>query len=156
MKEPNWIKNAYQGTDVNWATTQAEIYKRLGDLGIYEIRFTNMRDRFALEFLVTVEKNEKPRAVRIIVPLKYTGENEDQRRKELNVIHRMLLNHLKAKFIAIGKGLTEFEQEFMAHLIITDINGNSRTIGEMLLPEYKKQIDEGKGGDFNLLGPGSK
>jgi hypothetical protein len=39
----------------------------------------------------------------------------------------------------------------MAHLIITDKAGNSRTMGEMLLPEYKKQIDEGKGGDFSLL-----
>jgi hypothetical protein len=96
----------------------------------------------------------KPRAARIVIPLKYVGEDEAKRTKALNLIHRILLNHLKAKFLAIGTGLAEFEQEFMAHLIVTDKQGNSRTMGEMLLPEYKKQIDEGTGGDFNLLPSG--
>jgi hypothetical protein len=155
MKTPNWIRNAYKGTDVHWARTQAEIYKKLGEMGIYEIRFTNLRDKFALEFLVTIEEAMKPRAVRIVIPLKYTGEDETRRTKELNLVHRILLNHLKAKFLAIGTGLAEFEQEFMAHLIITDKAGNSRTMGEMLLPEYKKQIDDGQGGNFTLL-PGPR
>ena len=151
MKTPPWIKNAYKGTIINWAKTQADIYKKLGEIGIYEIRFTNLRNKFALEFLVTVNEGQKPRAVRIIIPLQYTGEDENKRERQLNMVHRVLLNHLKAKFLAIASGLTEFEQEFMAHLIITDKEGNSRTMGEMLLPEYKKQIDEGKGGNFNLL-----
>ncbi len=153
MKQPSWIKNAYKGTVVNWAKTQAQIYKMLGELGIYEIRFTNLRDKFALEFLITIEEDQKPRAVRIIIPLQYSGSDEKRREKELNMVHRILFYHLKAKFIAITQGLTEFEQEFMAHLIITDKAGNSRTMGEMLLPEYKKQIDEGRGGNFELLPP---
>lgn len=154
MKKPSWVKNAYKGTIINWAKTQAEIYKKLGEMGIYEIRFTNLRDKFALEFLVTVVEGTKPRAVRIVIPLQYTGEQEEKRTKELNLVHRILLNHLKAKFLAIANGLTEFEQEFMAHLVINDKNGNSRTMGEMLLPEYKKQIDDGRGGNFNLLPSG--
>jgi len=151
MKQPPWIKNAYKGTIINWAKSQAEIYKKLGEMGIYEIRFTNLRDKFALEFLVTIDDSAKPRGVRIVVPLQYTGSDEAKRERQLNIVHRVLLNHLKAKFLAIASGLTEFEQEFMAHLIITDKSGNSRTMGEMLLPEYKKQIDEGKGGNFELL-----
>lgn len=151
MKQPRWIKNAYSGTVVNWASRQAQIYKMLSELGIYEIRFTNLRDKFALEFLVTVGEDQKPRAVRIVIPIKYKGENEDARRRELNIIHRVLLNQLKAKFVAIAQGVSEFEQEFMAHLIITDSKGNSRTMGEMLLPEYRKQVDEGGGVNFNLL-----
>ena len=154
MKKPAWVKNAYKGTVVNWAKSQAQIYRMLGDLGIYEIRFTNLRNKFALEFLVTTEEGQKPRAVRIVVPLQYDGDNDDKRQKELNIVHRVLLNHLKAKFVAITQGLTEFEQEFMAHLVISDKEGNSRTMGEMLLPEYKKQIEEGRHGDFKLLGPG--
>lgn len=63
----------------------------------------------------------------------------------------MLLNHIKAKFIAIGKGLVEFEKEFMAHLVITDKEGNSRTMGEALLPQYRKNIDSGENQDFKLL-----
>lgn len=36
-------------------------------------------------------------------------------------------------------------------MLITDKNGNSKTMGEMLLPQYNKAIDEGKGKDFKLL-----
>jgi len=147
----SWTNKAYKSTQVNWAKTQAQVYKMLGELGIYEIRFTNLKDKFALEFLVTLEEEQKPRAVRIVVPIKFTQNDEVKRTKELNIIHRILFNHLKAKFIAIQSGLTEFEQEFMAHLLITDKNGNSTTIGETLLPQYKKAIDTGQGGDFIML-----
>ena len=68
-------QHAYQSTSVNWAHSQSEIYRKLGELGIYEIRFTNLRDKFALEFLVQLRPDEKPRAVRLIVPLKYAGDN---------------------------------------------------------------------------------
>lgn len=127
----------------------------LGELGIYQIRFTNLKDKFALEFLVEVLEEQKPRAVRIIVPLSYTGDDEARRQKELNVVHRILFNHLKAKFLAIGTGLTEFEQEFMSHLIITDKKGNSTTMGEMLLPQYKESLESGENKDFKLLGDGN-
>jgi hypothetical protein len=39
--------------------------------------------------------------------------------------------------------------------VIKDKHGNSGTMGEMLLPEYRRSIEEGKGGDFKLLGDGS-
>jgi hypothetical protein len=151
MKTVSWAARAYRGTDVPWPRSQAEIYKMLGDVGIYEIRFTNLRDRFALEFLVQLQERQKPRAIRIIIPLTYRGEDEKQRTKELNIVHRVLINHLKAKFVAIQSGLAEFEQEFMAHLVITDKHGNSRTLGETLLPEYRRSIDEGGNPDFKLL-----
>ncbi|MCH7541958.1 hypothetical protein IH981_04265 [Patescibacteria group bacterium] len=155
MKSPNWIKIAYKNTSVNWAKTQTEMYKKLNELGIYDIRFTNLKDQFALEFLVQVNEGEKPRAVRIVVPLKYHGEDEKKRLPELNIIHRVLLNHLKAKFIAISLGLTEFEKEFMAHLIITDKHGNSTTMGEAILPQYQKNLESGENKDFKLLGGGN-
>ena len=156
MKNINWAKKAYKSTQVNWAKTQAQIYKMLGELGIYEIRFTNLRNKFALEFLVQIEEGQKPRGVRIVVPIKYQGEDEKEREKELNIIHRILFNHLKAKFVSIQTGLTEFEKEFMAHLIITDKTGNSTTMGEMLLPQYRKGIEEGKNQDFKLLESGEE
>jgi len=152
MNTPDWVKNAYKGTDVHWSRSQTEIYKMLNQLGIFEIRFTNLKDRFALEFLVVIEGLEKPRAVRIVSPIQSSeSTSEDKRTKELNIIHRMLLAHLKAKFVAIGRGLTEFEQEFMAHLIITDNHGNSTTMGETLLPQYRKNLDSGENTDFKLL-----
>jgi hypothetical protein len=66
LKKAN-IKNAYRGTDVHWSKSQTEIYKMLNELGIYDIRFTNLKDKFVLEFLVTLVQGEKPRAVRITV-----------------------------------------------------------------------------------------
>jgi len=151
MKQPDWIKNAYKGTVINWARSQAEIYKKLGELGIHEVRFTNLKDKFALEFLVQLDEEDKPRAVRIVIPLQHDCEDERGRQRELNIIHRVLLNHLKAKFIAISQGLTEFENEFMAHLVITDNKGHSTTMGEMLLPQYKQAIESGENKEFKLL-----
>lgn len=150
-----WYQKAYKSTSVHWSKSQSAIYKILGELGIYEIRFTNLKNQFVLEFLVRISEEEKPKGVRIVVPISYSGEDENKRTKELNIVHRILFNHLKAKFIAIKAGLTEFEQEFMAHLIITDKAGNSKTMGELILPQYKKQIEEGGGGEFKLL-PGGE
>lgn len=153
MKKVSWIQSAYTSTQVHWAKSQHAIMKILQDLGIEQIRFTNMLDRHILEF-VSNEQDKIPRGVRIITPLKAkSSDTPEKRNKELNIIHRILFNHLKGKFIAIASGLTEFEQEFMAHLIITDKNGNSTTMGEKLLPQYEKMIEGGKGGDF-LLGDG--
>ena len=92
--------------------------------------------------------------MRINSPLQTITDNEAKRTKELNITHRMLVAHIKAKFLAIGRGLTEFEQEFMAHLVITDAAGNSRTIGDALLPQYRDNIDNGSNKPF-MLGEGN-
>lgn len=123
----------------------------LNELGVYDVRFTNLKDKFSVEFLITLNENEKPRAVRIMTPLLYTLEDESKREKELNIAHRMLKNHIKAKFIAVGRNLVEFEREFMAHLVFTDNNGNSQTVGDALLPQYRNQIEKGNGDDLKLL-----
>ena len=151
MDQPNWIKNAYKGTDVHWTRSQGEIQKMLNELGIYDIRFTNMRDKFALEFLVQTEQSKKPRAVRILTPLQHSATDDRMREKELNIAHRMLKNHIRAKFIAVGRGLVEFEREFMAHLLITDKAGNSTTMAEALLPQYESQIENCNGDELKLL-----
>ena len=56
--------------------------------------------------------------------------------------------------MAIDSGLTEFTEEFMPHLIVSDKKGNSTTLGEVMLPQYKKAIDSGEQKDFKLLGDG--
>lgn len=142
MKKVSWIENAYKTTDVYWAKSQASILKMLEQVGISETRFTSLSDRFILEFMAQIDERSIPKAVRIIVPLHYTSADPEKRNKELNIIHRILLNHLKAKFVAIGNGLTEFEQEFMSHLVITDKAGNSTTMGEALLPQYEQNLSD--------------
>lgn len=123
----------------------------LEQVGINQIRFTSMPDRFILEFMAQFDERSIPKAVRIIVPLRTRPDGApDKRNKELNIIHRILLNHLKAKFVAIGNGLTEFEQEFMSHLVVTDKAGKSTTMGEALLPQYEKSLVDGEVVQFRL------
>ena len=154
MKKVSWIENAYKNTSVYWGKSQSDIMKMLAQVGIDEVRFTSLPDRFILEFMAKIDENSIPKAVRIITPIKISAEeNPDKRNKELNTIHRILLNHLKAKFVAIGNGLTEFEQEFMSHLVITDKSGRSTTMGEQLLPQYQKNLDDKTMPKF-LLGNG--
>jgi hypothetical protein len=142
---------AYRGTKVAWAKTQTKIVKLLNSKKIFETRFTNLQDKFVLEFRATNEA--KPIAIRIIVPLK-TQSTENKQQQELNIMHRVLFHHIKAKFIAIECGLTEFMEEFMPHLIIMDKNGNSTTMGQTLLPQYKESLESGKQKPF-LLGDGN-
>jgi len=146
------MKNyAYKGTKVNWAKSQTAIVKLLNDRGIYQTRFTNLEDKFAVEFVANLEGVEKPVGVRILVPVRYKGDDEKMRGQELNILHRILFYHLKAKFVAIDNNLTEFMEEFMPHLIVMDKNGNSTTLGQTILPQYNKQLEEGKSKDFKLL-----
>ena len=129
--------------------------RMLEQVGITQTRFTSLEDRFILEFMARANEKQIPRAVRIVVPLgTRPGDAADKRNKELNIIHRILLNHLKAKFVAIGNGLTEFESEFMAHLVITDKNGRTSTMGEALLPQYQQNLEDKTMPKF-LLGEGN-
>ena len=151
----NTMKNyAYKSTSVSWAKSQTAIVKMLTARGIYSSRFTNMKDKFAIEFLAPQDKG-KPVGVRILVPMTYDDENEKKREQELNRMHRILFYHLKAKFVAIDSGLTEFMEEFMPHLIVMDKRGNSTTMGQMMLPQYKSSIESGEQKDFKLLGDGN-
>lgn len=142
--------SAYKDTSVNWAKSQTQIVKLLTAQGIYESRFTNLEDKFALEFRVIDKQMPKPVAVRIVVPFK-KEENEKKREQQLNRLHRVLFYHLKAKFVAIESGLTEFMEEFMPHLVIMDKNGNSTTMGQALLPQYTQSLESGEQKEFKLL-----
>ena len=143
--------NAYKHTQVSWAKSQTSIVKLLNAHKIYQTRFTNLEDKFAIEFMANVPESPKPVGVRILVPIKYKGNDEKKRTQELNSLHRVLFHHLKAKFIAIESGLTEFMEEFMPHLIVMDKKGNSTTMGQVLLPQYKSSLDNGQQKEFKLL-----
>lgn len=146
---------AYSSTSVHWSRSQPQIVKMLNDRNIYSTRFTNMEDKFAMEFISPVPGQDKPVGVRIIIPLSKKKTDDKNREQELNRLHRVLFYHLKAKFVSIDSGLTEFMEEFMPHLVIMDKSGNSTTMGAVLLPQYKKNLDSGEQKEFKLLGDGS-
>lgn len=142
------MKNyAYKNTSVNWAKSQTGITKLLNQRGIYESQFTNLKDRFVLQFRVVEEGVKKPVMVRILVPIQYDGEDEIKRGKELNMLHRVLFYHLKAKFVAIDSGLTEFMEEFMPHLV----TNSGQTIGQTILPKFKEALKSGQQKEIKLL-----
>lgn len=145
------MKNkAYVGTEVHWAQSQTGIVRLLNQRGIREIRFTNLEQKFALEFRAT-DGLPQPISVRIVVPIAYRGDSDEKRGKELNRLHRVLFYHLKAKFVAIDNDLTEFMEEFMSHLVVTDKSGNSSTMAQVLLPQYTRSLESGEQKEFKLL-----
>ena len=151
---------SYKKTSVNWAKSQTGIVKLLNQNNIYESRFTNLENKFALEFRKMEKQNNKevggfikPIGVRVIVPF-HTKKDDIKHEQEMNYLHRVLFYHLKSKFIAIDSGLTEFSEEFMPHLIIMDKNGNSTTMGQALLPQYNDALESGEQKEFKLLDDG--
>jgi hypothetical protein len=154
MKKTRWLTAASKGTDIPWSKSQREISKELTELGMSAIRFRKQRDRLVLEFSVPLPEHETPRAVRMIVPLRAQIEEEKTWEREINRLHRVLFHHLKSKFVAIAAGLSDFEEEFMPYLVMTDKRGKSRTLGEALLPDYRKALESGNNPDVQCLGDG--
>lgn len=142
--------NAYKNTQVNSTKSQGQITKLLQQHGILESRFTNMPDRFILEFRVVENDIVKPIAIRIVVSFQ-TYDSFVKQEKDINRLYRVLFYHLKAKFIAIDSGLTEFMEEFMPHLVVTDKQGNTATMAQTLLPQYKTALGSGEQKEFKLL-----
>jgi len=61
---------------------------------------------------------------------------------------RALLLVVKAKLEAVDSGITTFEQEFLAHIVLPD----NRTVGEWITPQLDQAYTEG--GMPRLLMPG--
>ena len=142
---------AYKQTKVNWGKSQAQITKVLEKQGIQDVRFTFLQSRKQLicEFNYPTEiKNKKVDiGVRILVPVPDWIDSEKAR----NQIHRALFYYLKTKFEALDFGLVEFAQEFMPHLVILNKQGDSRTMYEIINPQYEKGLLSGQQGEIKML-----
>jgi hypothetical protein len=143
--------SSYLQTSVHWGKSQADICKLLGKQGIKDTRFTvlNSENKLICEFNYPTKIEEKSVniGVRIVLPLPEAKDPE----KAKNQIHRALFYYLKTKFEALNFGLVEFIQEFMPHLVIHDSHGGSGTIFQIVGPQYKKGIKDGKQGAIKLL-----
>lgn len=66
---------------------------------------------------------------------------------------RALALVIKAKMEAVESGITTFEREFMAHILLPD----GRTVGEFMAPQLKSAYEGGEMPDpFPLLGSGEQ
>lgn len=64
---------------------------------------------------------------------------------------RALALVIKAKLEAVESGITEFEQEFMAHIVLPD----GQTVGQHMIPQIEKSYRDGRMPPM-LPGPGSQ
>lgn len=136
--------NAYKTTLVNWAKSQAQIGKLLDQCGIQDVRFTFMQSQRSIicefNYPSILEGRSVNIGVRIITKLQ-DSKNEEQ---EKNRVHRILFNKLKSRFLEIQEGTEEFVKVFMADLVVFDKQGNSKTMGQMILPQYNKGLISGE------------
>lgn len=61
---------------------------------------------------------------------------------------RCLVLAIKAKLESVESGITTFEQEFMAHIVLP----NGQTVGDVMIPQIESSYQSGKMPP--LLGPG--
>ena len=142
----------YEGTTVSETSSLTEIDSILRRHGVKTTRWTNATDWLRLEF--TWQWKDQPLSFRIDldIPTVLDGysltsaKREAERRRRL----RVLLNHIKAKLIAVEDGLIEMEQEFLPYLLMA----GDQTVGEMVKEQMPAAITEGRLAPIALLKEG--
>ena len=137
-----FTEKAYTSTQLDHNYSQTKIMEMMKQIGIKDVRITQVGNDFMLEFVAQLRHDEAPRMVRINVP--YTPELDDtlkQQQQKKDVLFRVLFYHLKDKFIAINRGLKVFEEEFLSDLVVEQ-NGKQVRLGDLLVPKYKKMLKE--------------
>lgn len=144
--------NYYRKTSVNWAKSQTQIAKLLEDVDVQDVRFTFMQSQKQIicefNYQSTLESKPVIMGVRTITKLKDVKDLE----QEKNRAHRILFNKLKSRFIDIQEGNEEFVKVFMADLVVFDKNGLSKTMSEIVLPQYNKGLITGEQKEILMIG----
>ena len=140
---------SYKTTSVNWGNSQVDITKLLNSNGIQDVRFSFIRSMHTIicefNYPDVVNGKEIPIGTRIMWPC----QSDDE--KVVNQMHRALFYYLKSKFEANTCEAMEFKREFFAHLVVFDKNGNSKTMYDMIGPQYEQGLLSGEQGDIKLL-----
>lgn len=139
-----FAEKAYKTTKLDSKYTEGKIEDMLAELGITDIRVTKIGSDYTFEFLVKLRHDESARKVRIQLPFNTElGEKQKSRERRENALFRVLYYHLKDKFVAVQNGLKEFEEEFLADLVVVS-GGKEMRLGEILVPKYKAQLKNKK------------
>lgn len=155
-KQRTFAEKAYQTTQLDFGYTQSKINDMLNELGINDVRITQEGLDYTVEFIVRMRHGESPRKVRINVPFNSNlGESMKKEKRRKNAIFRVLYYHLKDKFVAVQNGLKEFEEEFLADLVIV-ANGKEQRLGDILVPKYKEMLKSSKVAVFSIKGAEEK
>lgn len=141
-----FAEKAYKQTQLDASYTQERINTMLEELGISQVRITRLGSNYMVEFVVNMYKNEAPRKVRINVPIDGDyGDNERQK----NSIFRVLYYNLKNRFVSVQNGLKEFEEEFLADLVVM-VDGEEKRVGDIIAPRYKEMLKANQAPVFHI------
>lgn len=131
-------------TSVNQTQSLLEIERTLNRYGADQFMYGRQQDKAAVGFVMNGSQ------VRIVVPMPNKNSREfwatptGRDRSESAALkeweqacrarYRALSLVVKAKLEAVESGITTFEEEFMAHLVLP----GGQTVGQRLLPDYEE------------------
>lgn len=130
----------YMDTTVPYERTKAEIEILLKSYGVKGIRWTSMEGMDdTLEFIVEAEirgvKKQIGIAVRpphIYIKKRVSGKGIVNT-ENINQEYRLLFHWIKSKIEAVVWGLSTIEKEFLSEVTMKLPNGQSTTVGEIVL-----------------------
>ena len=123
-------------TRVSVENSRAEIEHTLHKYGANEFAYGTGNGKAMIQF------RAKSRVIRFTLPLINPNEStqtEKQRAEFQRSRWRCLLLSIKAKLETAESGISTFEEEFMAHIVLP----NGRTVGEHALPGIAKSYKDG-------------
>lgn len=122
-----------KNTKVSVDKSQAEIRKILSKYGASAFAFAENNFKAVLQF----ELNS--RRIYFVLPLPLNPDSfknlADLKKydQKVRTKWRSLLLAIKAKLECVESGITTFDQEFMAHIVLP----NGKTVGEVVIPEIE-------------------
>lgn len=119
-------------TSVSVDRSQNEIKKVLGKYGATGFVFGEGNGSAMVMFEM------KQRRIKFILPLPKIGDHKSEQLERTR--WRCLLLAIKAKLECASTGITTFEQEFLAHIVLP----NGETVSQKLLPQLASSYQSGK------------
>lgn len=103
-----------QGTRVDGATTRHQIEKLLKQYRSSGFAYFETGGQVAIAF------EREARRVLFRLPIKHDPKAYGDAQQQMRARWRSLLLVIKAKLVAVDSGITSFEQEFLAHIVLPD------------------------------------
>ncbi len=133
------------GTQVPVDRTRSEVEKLLVKGGATGFMYGHVNGQAMIVFEM------RSRRLKFLIPMPATNKTRSNEREvaaETRRRWRALLLVLKAKLEAVDSAIVEFDEEFLAHIVVQ----GSTTVGEHMVPQMKQALATGKLPP--LLGPG--
>lgn len=140
----------YERTSVPESQSLLDIERLLRRHGVKTVRWTTSEAMIRIEFVWPYSGVNLGFRIDIAVPVKdqdghlLAGNRREQERRRLL---RVLLNHIKAKLVAVEDGLVDMAQEFLPYMI----GPGGQTIGERVAEEMARAAEEGRLPNVRLL-----